>query len=67
MSLKASSQAVQYLDHAQFAFAGYWDSAVLPNGEVPDACTILTATHQGVASHVHDRIPVILPQSARDR
>jgi putative SOS response-associated peptidase YedK len=53
-------------DGKPFAFAGMWDQATLKNGEVVDACAILTTTPRGVAGEVHDRMPVILPASARD-
>jgi putative SOS response-associated peptidase YedK len=56
---------IQRHDHEPFAFAGIWDHAVLPNGEVVDACAILTSTPRGVAAQVHDRMPVILSPGAR--
>lgn len=52
-------------DRKPFAFAGIWDRATLKNGEVLDACCILTTTPRGVAGQVHDRMPLILPSSAR--
>jgi putative SOS response-associated peptidase YedK len=52
-------------DGAPFAFAGMWDNALLPSGELVPAAAILTTTPRGVAGEVHDRMPVILPAAAR--
>lgn len=54
-------------DGAPFAFAGMWDNALMANGELVPAATILTTTARGVAGQVHDRMPVILPTAARAR
>jgi putative SOS response-associated peptidase YedK len=52
-------------DGAPFAFAGMWDDALMPSGELVPAAAILTTTPRGVAGEVHDRMPVILPADAR--
>ena len=48
-----------------FAFAGFWDRMTLKNGKVVEGCSILTTPPRGVASEVHDRMPLILPVEAR--
>jgi len=53
-------------DGAPFAFAGIWDRALMPSGELMDCAAILTTTPRGVAAQVHDRMPVILPADAQN-
>ena len=53
-------------DGEPFAFAGIWDRAKMPNGSFQDCAAILTTTPRGVASQVHDRMPVILPADAQN-
>ena len=52
-------------DGKPFAFAGIWSEVVLKNGEVMDACAILTTAPRGVTAQVHSRMPVILRPEAR--
>ena len=52
-------------DGKPFAFAGVWDRALMPNGELVDSSAILTTSPRGVAAQVHDRMPLILPADAR--
>jgi putative SOS response-associated peptidase YedK len=56
---------IQRANAEPFAFAGIWNDALLPNGEMIPACAILTTTPRGVAGQVHDRMPVILPRDAQ--
>ena len=65
-SKKKQPYLIQRADKKPFAFAGIWDDLVLPNGELTAAAAILTTTPRGVAAQVHDRMPVILPASARN-
>ena len=55
---------VKRRDGKPFAFAGIWDQALLKNGEVVDACAILTTTARGAISEVHHRMPVVLAPHA---
>lgn len=54
-------------DRAPFALAGIWERSTLPDGEVIDACAILTGDAQGVLAEVHDRMPLIVPAPAYER
>jgi len=58
---------VKRRDGKPFAFAGIWDRAVLKNGEVVDACAILTTAARGAIGEVHQRMPVVLPPDAHAR
>lgn len=53
-------------DFRPFAFAGLWDRWARGDDELV-TCTILTTTPHDVVAPVHDRMPVILPEDARDR
>jgi putative SOS response-associated peptidase YedK len=55
---------IQRHDRAPFAFAGIWQDALLPNGEMAATAAILTTTARGVAAQVHDRMPLVLPRAA---
>jgi len=51
-------------DHAPFAFAGLWTSwrpKDEPDAERVATCTIITTSANATVRHVHDRMPVILP------
>jgi putative SOS response-associated peptidase YedK len=50
-------------DRSPFAFAGVWDVWKGPGGPV-FTCAILTTTPNELTQQVHDRMPVILPESA---
>ncbi len=47
-------------DGKPFALAGIWDRSITADGEVVDACAILTRAASGVAAEIHDRMPVVL-------
>src|SRR5512140_616907 len=54
---------IRMRDGRVFAFAGLWDRWESPNEGVIETCTILTAAANAVLSPIHDRMPVILPQT----
>lgn len=47
----------------QFAFAGLWNEWRSPQDEAVASCTILTTTPNEIVAPVHDRMPVILPDT----
>ncbi len=49
-----------------FTVAGLWSSWTAPNGEEILTCTIVTGTPNELISAIHHRMPVILPEGARD-
>ncbi|MBX6327735.1 MAG: SOS response-associated peptidase [Pseudolabrys sp.] len=49
---------------ALMAFAGLWDSWVGPNGEELDGAAIITTASNRTLTHVHARMPAILPPEA---
>jgi putative SOS response-associated peptidase YedK len=52
-------------DRRPFAFAGLWTTWRDPGGMRLQTCTILTTTANAIAAPVHDRMPVILADAAR--
>lgn len=54
----------QVREQPLFAFAGLWEQWQSPEGEAIASCTILTTAANELLSQVHDRMPVILPNSA---
>jgi len=50
-------------DGSLFAFAGIWDCWKSPEGPLLESCSILTTTPNDLVKDIHDRMPVILPQS----
>ena len=55
---------IQRADRGLFAFAGLWDRCPGPDGEMFEACAILTTTPNKTVEPVHDRMPVILAPAA---
>ena len=53
-------------DGSLFAFAGIWDRWKPAQGSVVESCSILTTTPNRLLENVHDRMPVILHQTAYD-
>ncbi len=49
---------------ALFAFAGLWDTWQSGEGEKIVSCTILTTAAQENISHIHQRMPVIMPPAS---
>jgi putative SOS response-associated peptidase YedK len=54
-------------DGELFSFAGLWERWHDPEGEEVQSCTILTTTANEVMQPIHDRMPVILGQSAEEK
>src|SRR3712207_4405999 len=50
-----------------FAFAGLWDVWHAPDGSALPSCTLVTTAPNGLMATIHDRMPVILPESAYAR
>lgn len=53
-------------DDAPMSFAGLWEEAIMPDGEVLDTCIIITTLANATLSAIHDRMPVILERDAWD-
>jgi putative SOS response-associated peptidase YedK len=53
-------------DHELFAFAGLWDTWKNPDGEQIRTCTIITTDANELVEPIHNRMPVILPEEARE-
>ncbi len=56
----------QLRDRKPFAFAGLWESWKSPAGEIINSTTIITTNANQIMLPIHQRMPVILPQSAYD-
>ena len=48
---------------SSFAFAGLWERWQGPEGSLVESCTLITTEANELISHLHDRMPVILPPS----
>jgi putative SOS response-associated peptidase YedK len=57
---------VRRKDGAPIAFAGLWENWTGPNGEEVETAAIVTTTASRSISHIHDRMPVIVPPEAFD-
>jgi putative SOS response-associated peptidase YedK len=53
----------QMADSQPFAFAGLWEKWESPEGEKIASCSIITTAANETVGPVHDRMPVILPDS----
>ena len=51
-------------DDRPFAFAGLWTAWEGPDNSYLESCTILTTTPNETVHPLHDRMPVILPETA---
>ncbi len=49
-----------------FAFAGLWERWKSPNGTPIESCTLITTTPNKRLAEIHDRMPVILPNTVWD-
>jgi len=58
---------VRMRDGRLFAFAGLWDRWESPDEGVIETCAILTTAANTVLAPIHDRMPVILPQTGYAR
>ena len=56
----------QLRDRQPLAFAGLWESWKSPAGEIINSTTIITTNANQIMLPIHQRMPVILPQSAHD-
>ena len=55
---------IRFADGRAFAFAGLWERWLPRDGGSPvDSCTIVTTTPNEVVRELHDRMPVILPNT----
>jgi putative SOS response-associated peptidase YedK len=63
---KGKKQAIRFglRSGEPFAFAGLYETWHPPAGEAIRACTIVTTEPNGLIAPFHDRMPVILPQTA---
>ncbi len=50
-----------------FTFAGLWDEWHSPDGSQIKSCTIITTEPNALMASLHNRMPVILPESAHAR
>lgn len=50
-----------------FTFAGLWDEWHVPDGSLVKSCTIITTAPNELMATLHNRMPVILPQLAREQ
>ena len=57
---------VRHRGGGPIAFAGLWENWIGPNGEEVETAAIVTTTASRSISHIHDRMPVILPPEAFD-
>jgi putative SOS response-associated peptidase YedK len=55
--------AIAMADGGQMVMAGLWAKWKSPNGEQVLSCTILTCPPNDVIGELHDRMPVLLPDS----
>ena len=53
-------------DGKPFALAGIWDRTVTADGEVLDACAVITRAAEGAVAKLHGRMPLILSPDQYD-
>ena len=58
---------IQMEDGKPFAFAGLWELWRAPDSSEVLSCTIITTEPNDLMSSIHNRMPVILPESAYPR
>lgn len=58
---------IQMEDGKPFAFAGLWEFWKSPDGSEILSCTIITTEPNDLMAPIHNRMPVILPESAYAR
>jgi putative SOS response-associated peptidase YedK len=57
---------IHFSDARVFAFAGLWERWHKASGEPVDTCTVITTSPNELIADLHDRMPVILPQTVYD-
>jgi putative SOS response-associated peptidase YedK len=55
--------AIAMADDGQMVMAGLWAKWESPKGEEVLSCTVLTSPANKIIGELHDRMPVILPES----
>lgn len=55
---------IRLTDDRPFAFAGLWEHWEGGDGSVIDSCTIITTEPNELTASIHNRMPVILPETA---
>ncbi|MCK6481406.1 MAG: SOS response-associated peptidase [Planctomycetaceae bacterium] len=55
------------VDGGVLTFAGLWETWKGPDGATVESCTIVTTEANALIGTFHHRMPVILPEEARDR
>ncbi|MDB4942973.1 MAG: hypothetical protein JWP97_2507 [Labilithrix sp.] len=61
------AHAVRLPNARPFAIAGLWDSWKTPEGERLETCAVVTTASRGALAAVHDRMPLVLDEQARER
>ena len=61
------AHAVRLPSAEPFAIAGLWDSWKSPEGTRLETCCVITTASRGALAAVHDRMPLVLDEEARDR
>lgn len=54
---------IRLQDRQPFAMAGLWEAWLNPVGERIESCTIIVTNANALVARIHERMPVILPQS----
>ncbi len=59
--------AVRLPNTRPFAIAGLWDAWKAPDGTRLETCAVVTTAARGALAAVHDRMPLVLDEGARQR
>ena len=57
---------ISRIDSEPFWLAGIWDRWMSPEGSELESCCVLTTTPNKLISHLHNRMPVIIPQGLEE-
>ncbi len=66
-SKKKTPIYIQLASGEPFAFAGLWELWQSPDGSTIPSCTIITTRPNELVAPIHNRMPVILPQTIYER